>query len=65
MNHTMEELVPVVSWLAERYTQKDSTSVTYETAEMLMEAVIYCITQVEEVNPLDSVCLGFDAGGSR
>lgn len=38
-----EELVPIVAELAKRYTSFESTSVTYEQAERLMEAVLYCI----------------------
>lgn len=42
-----EELVSVVGKLAEKYTSGESTSVTYETAEKLMGAVIYCIREAE------------------
>ncbi|MDD6037254.1 MAG: DUF6179 domain-containing protein [bacterium] len=41
--YEMEELVPLVAQLTEKYTSKESTSVTYETARQLMEAIIYCI----------------------
>ncbi len=43
MMYTMEELLPVLGWLVEKYTSKESTSVTYERAELLMGAVTYCI----------------------
>lgn len=43
MEYTMEELVPVVGKLAEKYTAYESTSITYEKAEQLMGAVLYCI----------------------
>ena len=43
--YEMEELVPVVAALSEKYTSKESTSVSYETARHLMEAVIYCINE--------------------
>lgn len=43
--YSMEELIPIVSRLTERYTSNDSSSVTYETAQMLMEAVVYCIRE--------------------
>lgn len=49
-NFEMEELIPVVAELTEKYTSKESTSVSYETAKQLMNAVIYCI------NELDLVC---------
>lgn len=43
MDYEMEELIPLVKELCDRYTGKESTSVTYETAQQLMEAVLYCI----------------------
>ena len=45
MNYKMEELIPVAAMLTELYTSKESSSVTYETAQMLMEAVIYCVEE--------------------
>ena len=48
MNYTMEELVPIVGKLAEKYTAYESTSITYEKAEQLMEAVLYCIHELEQ-----------------
>ena len=47
MNYTMEELVPIVGKLAEKYTANESTSITYEKADQLMEAVLYCIHELE------------------
>ncbi len=41
----MEELVPIVADLAKTYVSCDSTSITYEKARQLMEAVIYCIRE--------------------
>lgn len=41
MNYEMEELMPVVSGLAEKYNAFESTSMTYEKAEQLLGAVIY------------------------
>ena len=54
MDYEMEELVPLVGKLAEKYTGHESTSITYEKAEQLMEAVIYCICEGEQAvkNPL-------------
>lgn len=43
--YSMEELLPVVAELTERYTSGESTSVTYERAQYLMEAVLYCIQE--------------------
>ncbi len=42
----MDELYSIISELTERYTGGDSTSVPYEIAEQLTEAVCYCIDQV-------------------
>lgn len=48
MRYEMEELVPVVGKLAERYTAYESTSMTWERAGQLMEAVLYCIAETEQ-----------------
>lgn len=45
--YTMEELVPIVAMLVEKFTKKESSSVTYERARQLMDAVIYCIAHLE------------------
>ncbi|NLL79733.1 MAG: hypothetical protein GX234_08095 [Clostridiales bacterium] len=41
----MEDLLPLAAELTEKYTSRESSSVTYETAEMLMEAVCYCMRE--------------------
>lgn len=41
------ELLPVVARLTKRYTGIESSSVTYEKANQLMGAVIYCIREIE------------------
>lgn len=46
-HYSMEEVMPIVSELAWKYTGCDHTSVTYEKAQMLMEAVLYCIHEYE------------------
>ena len=45
--YEMEELLPVVAALGEKYTGYEHSSVTYEKAQMLMEAVLYCIGEYE------------------
>jgi len=45
MDYKMEELVSVAGKLAEKYTSFENTSVTYEKAEQLMGAVLYCIRE--------------------
>ncbi|MBU3878598.1 hypothetical protein HGO97_022635 [Faecalicatena sp. AGMB00832] len=47
MNYKVEELMPVVARLADKYTSKESTSISYDTAQQLMEAVWYCIRECE------------------
>ena len=47
MQYKTEELIPIVAKLAEKYTAKESTSITYEKAQQLMGAVIYCICEYE------------------
>lgn len=47
MSFEMEELLPIVAQLAEQYTGYESTSVSYERAEALMGAVIYCINEYD------------------
>lgn len=43
LDYQMEELVPIVADLAQRYVGCDSTSVTYEKAQSFTEAVLYCL----------------------
>lgn len=50
MDYEMEELVPIVGKLAEKYTAHESTSITYEKAEQLMGAVLYCIHELREIS---------------
>lgn len=48
MNYDAAELLQFVKRLSEKYTGKASTSVTYETAQQLMEAVLYCIHEAHQ-----------------
>jgi hypothetical protein len=48
MEYQMEELLPIVAKLADKYTSKESSSVPYDTARMLMEAVLYTINECYE-----------------
>lgn len=52
MQYEMEELIPIVAKLTEKYTSKESSSITYEMANQLMGAVLYCINECEGVNEL-------------
>ncbi len=47
MSFETEELMPIVAELADKYTGRESTSITYEKARQLMEAVLYCIHEYE------------------
>ena len=45
MDYQMEELLPVASELAQKYAGYESTSITYEKAQSLMEAVLFCLNE--------------------
>ena len=45
---TLNEVMPIVAQLSRKYTGNDSTSVSYETAQQLMEAALFCIQAGEE-----------------
>ncbi|NLL77977.1 MAG: hypothetical protein GX235_12165 [Clostridiales bacterium] len=45
MEYEIGELFPIVKRLTDKYTSKESSSVTYEKAEQLMGAVLYCIRE--------------------
>lgn len=68
MKYEMEELVPIVAGLAEKYTGKDSSSVTYEKAKQFMQAVIYTIDELRysdgkyEVTPEMSAVRAYEMG---
>ena len=47
MDYQMEELIPVVSELAQKYAGYESTSITYEKAQSLMEAVLFCLNEYD------------------
>ena|GEM_PF-1816250 len=47
MRYKMEELLPVVESLIRKYAGWEHSSVTYEKAEQLMGAVVYCIQEYE------------------
>jgi len=55
----MEELIPTLAELTDKYTSKESTSVSYNTAKQLMNAVIYCI------NEIDSSTYEADSGAAK
>lgn len=65
MNHIypMEELVPIVGQLADKYTAKESTSVTYEIAEQLMGSVLYCIQETRRRDRQTTATAGETSAG--
>jgi hypothetical protein len=70
--YSMEELLPVVEKLSRKYTSNESSSISYENARMLMEAVMYCIeelqndgeyrltTQSEKIDAMTAYQLGYN-----
>lgn len=54
ITYKIEELLPIVAELTDRYTSKESTSISYEKARQLMEAVLYCIHHCEAKEQLVS-----------
>ena len=62
--YPMEELVALVGSLADRYTGKASSSVTYETAQILMEAVLYCLEEYRQSCMEENALLGADGGNA-
>lgn len=46
-HYQAEDLIPIVAKLAAGYTGSDHSSITYETAQSLMEAALYCIHEFE------------------
>lgn len=51
-NRTPEKLLPLVSKLSEAYTSKESTSISYDAAKQLMEAVLYCLDAYDKKGDL-------------
>lgn len=45
MDYKMEDLLPIVTKLAWKYAGWESTSITYESAQTLMEGVLYCLEE--------------------
>lgn len=48
----MAQIMPLVITLTRKYTSNESTSVPYKTAEMLMEAVIYTVSETMDQQDL-------------
>lgn len=46
--YPQEELMDIVAELANEFVSGDSTSITYERAQVLMEGVLYCLNEYEQ-----------------
>lgn len=57
----IEELVPVVAQLAQKYAGSDSSSVSYETAQMLMGAAQYCVNEYAQFGTDSLSCRNLSA----
>lgn len=49
-----KQLLEIMTWLTKKYTSNESSSVTYETANMLMEAILYCIDENDHNSSTDN-----------
>lgn len=54
LNGRQDELVAIVAELAHQYAGGDSTSITWERAQMLMDGALYCLNEYEKF--LDGRC---------
>lgn len=50
MQYQEEIFMPIITRIMERYTSKESSSVSYEIAGQLMEAALYCVKEVAGVS---------------
>lgn len=57
----IQELLPIVAKLSEKYTGGTSTSVTFERAQELMEAVLYCIHEYEQEQDFQNALMASEA----
>lgn len=58
IEYEIEQLLPIVSELSQKYTNYESTSVTYEKAQSLMEAVLYCLNEYSSSSTISPVQSG-------
>lgn len=49
INYEIEELFPLVSELAQKYSGYESTSIPYEKSQTLMRAILYCLEEYHHV----------------
>lgn len=53
----MSEIIPIVAELTEKYTSKESSSISYAKAKQLMGAVLYCIHEKEQLSDSETEIL--------
>ena len=56
MEYEEEELLAITAELAWKYTSGESTSLSWEKAQMLMEAVLYCLEEYKNAEPTLPAC---------
>lgn len=61
MELEIDKLLPLVIQLSKKYTKNESSSITYHTAEMLMEAVIYTTKEGIRVEADEELKSGTDS----
>lgn len=61
-DYRQEDMLSIVMKLAEQYVSGDSTSITYERAQSLMDAVLYCINEYEHADDGNFVRAEMTAG---
>lgn len=54
--YEMEELFPILEKLSKKYTSNESSSITYETAQVLMGAILFCINEYYQTE-----CLAYNS----
>lgn len=47
-DEVIQKAIPIVARLTEKFTNKESTSVSYDTARQLMNAVLYCLRESDQ-----------------
>lgn len=48
MNYEPQDLIPILAKLTNEYTSFESTSVSYDTANILMGGILYCLNETSE-----------------
>lgn len=62
-DYEIYDLLPLVKELAQKYTSKESSSVSYETARMLLEAILYTIRENQMIESTKDQMMELDTIG--